>query len=157
MSGSEYLHNRCDDKKCADHWKIDYVVVYASDSFSRTQEGGIGLHGFHLKTWAAHLTYRTTWLSQSVHKVYDKFLGKSSSICWFSFTKLCLKSMLSYAKQAKSLNSLADWCGEIDEVFTMASFNFHCFVKCLLNFVLLPLNFYLALFRRKFDPLICTF
>ena len=76
----------------------------------------IGLHGSHLKTPAAHLTYRSTWLSPRVHKVYNKVLGKSSSICWFSFTKPCVKSMLNYAKQTKGLNLLADWRGKIEMV-----------------------------------------
>ena len=97
-------------------------------------------------SWAAHLTYRSTWLSQSVQKVYNKFLGKSSSICWFSFTKPCEKSMLNYAKQAKGLNSLVDWCG-----LKRSSKWLH------LISIALWINFYWALFWGKFDSLTCTF
>ena len=48
--------------------------------------------------------------------MYNKVLGKSSSICWFSFTKPCVKPMLNYAKQTKGLNLLADWRGKIEMV-----------------------------------------
>ena len=45
--------------------------------------------------------------------MYDKVLGKSSSICWFSFTKPFVKSMLNYAKQTTRRLTWRNWNGRI--------------------------------------------
>ena len=95
-------------------------------------------------SWAAHLTYRSTSLRQSVHKVYNKILGKSSSICWVSFTKPSVESI---SNVGFKFNSLADWCGVIEMVFKMASFPLLCEMVAKLSAP--SINFYWSLFWRK--------